>query len=107
MAADSIVLSGAGIPPTGVVTFKNARKLKEAVEAIPAEKILLETDCPYMAPEPYRGKRNSSLYLPLAGRTHPAPFFPKLNHILVTGFQTHHIRFQNPTNQLLEYASRL
>ena len=49
----------------GVVTFKNARKLKEAVEAIPAEKILLETDCPYMAPEPYRGKRNSSLYLPL------------------------------------------
>ena len=35
----------------------------EIVEAIPLEKILLETDCPYMAPEPYRGKRNSSLYL--------------------------------------------
>ena len=48
----------------GVVTFKNAKKLKETVEAIPLEKILLETDCPYMAPEPYRGKRNSSLYLP-------------------------------------------
>ena len=47
----------------GVVTFKNAKKLKETVEAIPLEKILLETDCPYMAPEPYRGKRNSSLYL--------------------------------------------
>lgn len=47
----------------GVVTFKNARKLKETVEAIPLECILLETDCPYMAPEPNRGKRNSSLYL--------------------------------------------
>lgn len=47
----------------GVVTFKNARKLKETVEAIPLERILLETDCPYMAPEPNRGKRNSSLYL--------------------------------------------
>lgn len=49
----------------GVVTFKNAKKLKEAVAEIPIEKILLETDCPYMAPEPHRGKRNSSLYLPL------------------------------------------
>ncbi|MBO5657688.1 MAG: TatD family hydrolase [Agathobacter sp.] len=48
----------------GVLTFKNARKLVETVEAIPLERILLETDCPYMAPEPYRGKRNSSLYLP-------------------------------------------
>ncbi|MBP3451929.1 MAG: TatD family hydrolase [Agathobacter sp.] len=47
----------------GVVTFKNAKKLIETVEAIPLERILLETDCPYMAPEPYRGKRNSSLYL--------------------------------------------
>jgi len=47
----------------GVVTFKNAKKLVETVEAIPLEKILLETDCPYMAPEPYRGKRNNSLYL--------------------------------------------
>ncbi len=48
----------------GVITFKNAKKLKETVEAIPLERILLETDCPYMAPEPHRGKRNSSLYLP-------------------------------------------
>lgn len=47
----------------GVLTFNNARKLKEAVEYIPMEKILLETDCPYLAPVPYRGKRNSSLYL--------------------------------------------
>lgn len=48
----------------GVVTFKNAKKLKEIVAKIPLEHLLLETDCPYMAPEPNRGKRNSSLYLP-------------------------------------------
>lgn len=48
----------------GVVTFKNAHKLKEVVKGIPLEYILLETDCPYMAPEPYRGKRNNSSYLP-------------------------------------------
>lgn len=49
----------------GVVTFQNAKKLKEAVEYIPIEKILLETDSPYLAPVPYRGKRNSSLHIPL------------------------------------------
>lgn len=48
----------------GVVTFKNARKLVETVQAIPIERILLETDCPYMAPEPHRGTRNSSLNIP-------------------------------------------
>lgn len=48
----------------GVLTFRNARKLREAVEYIPLERIVLETDCPYLAPVPYRGKRNSSLYLP-------------------------------------------
>ena len=48
----------------GVVTFKNARKLKEVAADIPLDRILLETDSPYMAPTPYRGKRNSSLYLP-------------------------------------------
>ena len=48
----------------GVVTFKNGRKLREVVEEIPMEKILLETDCPYLSPEPHRGERNSSLNLP-------------------------------------------
>lgn len=48
----------------GVVTFKNAKKLKEVAERVDIGKILLETDAPYMAPEPNRGKRNSSLYLP-------------------------------------------
>ena len=47
----------------GVVTFKNSRKLKEVAEYAPLNQILLETDCPYMAPVPNRGKRNSSLYL--------------------------------------------
>ena len=47
----------------GVVTFKNSRKLKEVVEEIPLEYLLLETDCPYLAPVPNRGKRNSSLNL--------------------------------------------
>ena len=47
----------------GVVTFKNAKKLKEAVEYIPISNIVLETDAPYLAPDPYRGKKNNSLYL--------------------------------------------
>lgn len=48
----------------GVITFKNAKKLKEAVQYIPMDRILLETDSPYLAPEPHRGERNSSLNLP-------------------------------------------
>lgn len=48
----------------GVLTFKNAKKLKEAVEYIPLDKIVLETDCPYLAPEPNRGKRNTSMNIP-------------------------------------------
>lgn len=48
----------------GVVTFKNSRKLKEVVKYVPIEQIVLETDCPYLAPEPNRGKRNSSINLP-------------------------------------------
>ena len=52
----------------GVVTFKNATKIKEVVQMAPMERILLETDSPYLAPVPYRGKRNSSLYLPYVVR---------------------------------------
>lgn len=48
----------------GVITFKNAKKLKETVEYVPIENIVLETDCPYLAPEPNRGKRNTSLNIP-------------------------------------------
>ena len=46
-----------------VVTFKNGKKMKQVVDAIPLESIVLETDCPYLAPEPYRGKRNNSVYI--------------------------------------------
>ena len=49
----------------GVVTFKNARVMKEVAAAVPLNRIVIETDCPYLAPTPYRGKRNASLYLPL------------------------------------------
>ena len=48
----------------GVITFKNSRKLKEVVEYAPLNQILLETDCPYMAPEPHRGTRNDSRNIP-------------------------------------------
>ena len=48
----------------GVLTFQNARKLKEAAAYLPLDHIVLETDCPYLAPVPNRGKRNSSLYIP-------------------------------------------
>ena len=47
----------------GVLTFKNAKKLREVVDLVPVEKLLLETDCPYLAPEPHRGQRNNSAYL--------------------------------------------
>lgn len=48
----------------GAITFKNARKAVEVMEALPLEKLLLETDCPYMAPVPMRGKRNDSTLIP-------------------------------------------
>lgn len=48
----------------GVVTFKNGKKLKQVVEAVPLEWIVLETDAPYLAPTPFRGKRNDSSLIP-------------------------------------------
>lgn len=49
----------------GVSTFSNAKKLKEVIKTTPLDRIVLETDCPYLAPVPHRGERNCSLYLPL------------------------------------------
>lgn len=62
--AQEFIRMGYYIGVGGVVTFKNAKKLKDTVAAIPLERILLETDCPYMAPEPHRGTRNDSSNIP-------------------------------------------
>ncbi|MGN1094128.1 MAG: TatD family hydrolase, partial [Candidatus Neoclostridium sp.] len=53
----------------GVVTFKNARVLKEVAADLPLDRIVVETDCPYLSPVPNRGKRNSSLNLPYVIQT--------------------------------------
>ena len=61
--ARQLVNMGWYIGFTGVLTFKNARKAVETAASIPLERIVIETDCPFMAPEPYRGKRNDPGYL--------------------------------------------
>ncbi len=61
--AKECVKLGYYIGITGVVTFKNAKKIIEVVDAIPLDRLLVETDCPYMAPVPNRGKRNKSDYI--------------------------------------------
>ena len=62
--ARQLVNMGWYIGFTGVLTFKNARKAVETAASVPLERIVLETDCPFMAPEPFRGKRNDPGYLP-------------------------------------------
>lgn len=52
----------------GVITFKNAESLRTIVRSMPRDRLLLETDAPYLAPHPYRGKRNEPAYLPLIAR---------------------------------------
>lgn len=58
--AKQVLALGLNISFTGVLTFKNARRAIEALEAVPLDRLMLETDCPYMAPEPNRGKRCDS-----------------------------------------------
>lgn len=53
---------------TGAITFKNARKTPEVIEAIPLDRIMIETDSPYLTPDPFRSKRNDSRYLPLVAK---------------------------------------
>ena len=62
--ARQLVNMGWYIGFTGVLTFKNARKAVETAQSIPLDRIVLETDCPFMAPEPFRGRRNDPGYLP-------------------------------------------
>ena len=66
--AHELVRRGWYIGFTGVVTFKNARKAVETAQSIPLDRILIETDCPYMAPEPFRGRRNDPSYVPLVAQ---------------------------------------
>ncbi|MCA1905021.1 MAG: TatD family hydrolase [Desulfarculus sp.] len=54
---------GFSLGVTGVITYKNARALRELVRLVPAERLLIETDCPYLAPEPWRGKPNQPAYV--------------------------------------------
>ena len=61
--AERCIEKGYYIGIGGVVTFKNAKELKESTKIIPLDRILLETDAPYLAPVPFRGKINSPIYL--------------------------------------------
>ncbi len=61
--AKEIISLGMYIGIGGVITFKNSKKLTEVVKEIPLQRILLETDAPYMSPEPFRGKTNNSAYI--------------------------------------------
>lgn len=65
-SAKEVLSLGLYIGLGGAVTFKNARKPLEVAKMLPADRLLLETDCPYMAPEPFRGKRNDSRLIPYA-----------------------------------------
>lgn len=61
--AKEVLKLGMYIGLGGAITFKNARKAVEVAEMLPLDRLLLETDCPYMAPVPMRGKRNNSTYI--------------------------------------------
>lgn len=61
--AKELVKLGFYISFSGSVTFKNAKNIAEAVRVVPDDRLLIETDCPYLAPVPHRGERNSSLLL--------------------------------------------
>ncbi len=63
--AKELVSLGWYVSFSGVVTFKNARKTVDAAEVVPIDRILTETDAPYLTPHPYRGQRNDSHYVPL------------------------------------------
>ena len=62
--AREVIKLGMFLGFNGVATFKNARKIPEVIKGIPLDRIVLETDCPYLAPEPHRGKLNDSSYIP-------------------------------------------
>lgn len=55
---------GAYVSVSGILSFKNAHDVRDVIADVPAERLILETDCPYLAPVPYRGRRNEPAYLP-------------------------------------------
>lgn len=61
--ADAAIEMGFHISFSGVITFKNAEDLRDVARSVPTEKLLIETDCPYLAPIPYRGKRNEPAFV--------------------------------------------
>lgn len=58
---------GAFVSVSGILSFKNAHDVRAVIETVPLDRIILETDCPYLAPVPYRGRRNEPAYLPHVG----------------------------------------
>ena len=86
--AKELIKRGWYIGFTGVLTFKNARKAVETAASIPLDRIVLETDCPFMAPEPHRGKRNDPGYL-----VHMAEKLAQLRDLPVE--EVHRITFEN------------
>ena len=86
--ARQLVDKGWYIGFTGVLTFKNARKAIETAQAIPIDRIVLETDCPYMAPVPHRGKRNDPGYL-----GHMAEKLAEIRGLSLE--EIHHFNFEN------------
>ena len=62
-AAETFLSFGFHISFSGILTFKNAGKLREAAQIVPADRVMVETDAPYLAPEPYRGKRNEPAFV--------------------------------------------
>ena len=66
--AREVIKLGMFLGFNGVATFKNARKIPEVIREIPLDRIVLETDCPYLAPEPHRGKRNDSSFIPFVAQ---------------------------------------
>ncbi len=63
LAARGLAL-GAFVSVSGILSFKNAKDVRAVIEEVPLDRVILETDCPYLAPVPYRGRRNEPSYLP-------------------------------------------
>jgi TatD DNase family protein len=63
VAAQEVIAAGLHLSFTGIVTFKNARNVQEAAKVVPLERLMLETDCPFLAPTPHRGLRNEPAFL--------------------------------------------